>query len=151
MGEVFLAHDSRLNRRVALKLLREAGSLDSDRLGRFVQEPRAASTLTRPNVAVVYDIGECDGYHFIAMEHVDGRFLAEHRRGGPLSTRDVISIGSQIAEALQAAHAVGIIHRDVKPANLMITPAAQVKCWTSVWRRSRRSTQEGPRARRERA
>jgi serine/threonine protein kinase len=68
MGEVFLAHDTRLNRHVALKLLRAAGGIDSDRLGRFVQEARAASALTHPNVAVVYDIGECDGYHFIAME-----------------------------------------------------------------------------------
>src|SRR5262245_4652657 len=127
MGEVFLAHDTRLNRRVALKLLRAADGLDADRLVRFVQEARAASALTHPNVAVVYDIGEHDGHHYIAMEHVDGRSLADHLRGGPLSTRDVISIGSQIAEALQAAHAVGIVHRDVKPANVMITPAAQAK------------------------
>jgi serine/threonine protein kinase len=126
MGEVFLAHDTRLNRRVALKLLR-AEDFDADRLARFVQEARAASALTHPNVAVVYDIGECNGHHFIAMEHVDGRTLAEHLRGGPLSTRDVISIAGQIAEALQAAHAVGIVHRDVKPANVMITSAVQVK------------------------
>ena len=127
MGEVFLAHDTRLSRLVALKLLRSADSLDPDRLARFVQEARAASALTHPNIAVVYDIGECDGHHFIAMEHIEGRSLAEHLRGGPLSTRDVISIGRQIAEALHAAHAVGIIHRDVKPANVMVTQAAQVK------------------------
>jgi non-specific serine/threonine protein kinase len=127
MGEVFLAHDTRLNRRVALKLLPLADGLDVDRLGRFVQEARAASALTHPNVAIVYDIGKFDGHHYIAMEHVEGRSLAEHLRGGPLSTRDVISIGSQIAEALQAAHAVGIVHRDVKPANVMITPTAQAK------------------------
>ena len=127
MGEVFLAHDTRLSRLVALKLLRSADSLDPDRLARFVREARAASALTHPNIAVVYDIGECDGHHFIAMEHVEGRSLAEHLLGGPLSTRDVISIGSQIAEAFQAAHAVGIIHRDVKPANVMLTHAAQVK------------------------
>jgi serine/threonine protein kinase len=126
VGEVCLAHETRLHRRGALKLLRVADSLD-DRLGRFVQEARAASALTHPNVAVVYDIGECDGHQYIAMEHVDGRSLAEHLRGGPLSTRDVISIGTQIAEALQAAHAVGIVHRDVKPANVMITTAAQAK------------------------
>jgi non-specific serine/threonine protein kinase len=127
MGEVFLAHDTRLNRRVALKLLRAADSLDPARLGRFVREARAASALTHPNIAVVYDIGEQDGSHFIAMEHVEGCSLAEHLRGGPLSTRDAITLGAQIAEALQAAHAVGIIHRDVKPANVMITPAAQIK------------------------
>ena len=126
MGEVFLAHDTRLHRRVALKLLPATGS-DPDRVGRFVQEARAASALTHPNVAVVYDAGECDGHQFIAMEHVEGRSLAEHLLGGPLSARDLISIGSQIAEALQAAHAIGIIHRDIKPANVMITPAAQVK------------------------
>jgi len=127
MGDVFLAHDTRLNRRIALKLLRVAGSLDADVLGRFVQEARAASALTHPHVAVVYDFGECDGHHFIAMEHVDGRSLAEHLRCSRLSMRDVVSIGTQIAEALQAAHAVGIVHRDVKPANVMITHAAQVK------------------------
>ena len=110
----------------SLKLLPATGS-DPDRVDRFVQEARAASALTHPNVAVVYDSGECDGHHFIAMEHVEGRSLAEHLLGGPLSARDVVSIGSQIAEALQAAHAIGIIHRDVKPANVMITPAAQVK------------------------
>jgi serine/threonine protein kinase len=117
---------TRLHRRVALKLLPATGS-DPDRVDRFVQEARAASALTHPNVAVVYDSGECDGHHFIAMEHVEGRSLAEHLLGGPLSARDVVSIGSQIAEALQAAHAIGIIHRDVKPANVMFTPAAQVK------------------------
>jgi non-specific serine/threonine protein kinase len=127
MGEVFLAHDTRLNRRVALKLLRAGDNLRPEALGRFEQEARAASALTHPNIAVVYDIGEHDGRLFIAMEHVEGRTLAEHLRGGPLSTRDVISIVCQIAEALQAAHAVGIVHRDVKPANVMITPAAQVK------------------------
>src|SRR6188472_2611324 len=78
MGEVFLAHDTRLSRRVALKLLRSADGLDPERLERFVQEARAASALTHPNIAVVYDSGECDGHHFIAMEHVDGRSLAEH-------------------------------------------------------------------------
>ena len=72
MGEVFLAHDTRLDRRVALKLLRADGSLTPEQLTRFVQEARAASALTHPNVAVVYDIGECEGRHFIAMEHVDG-------------------------------------------------------------------------------
>ena len=127
MGDVFLAHDTRLNRQVALKLLRTEDSPNSDQLERFVQEARAASALTHPNVAVVHDIGECDGHHFIAMEHVAGRSLADHLRGGPLPTRDLLSIGSQIAEALQAAHAAGIIHRDVKPANVMITAAAQVK------------------------
>src|SRR6185436_19880751 len=126
MGDVFLAHDTRLNRRVALKLLRTEDSLNSDQLERFVQEARAASALTHPNVAVVHDIGECDGHHFIAMEHIAGRSLADHLRGGPLSTQDLLSIGSQIGEALQAAHAVGITHPDVKPANVMITAAAQV-------------------------
>jgi len=127
MGEVFLAHDTRLDRRVALKLLRADESLTAEQLTRFVQEARAASALTHPNVAVVYDIGECESRHFIAMEHVDGRSLADELRRGPLAARDVISAGSQIAEALQAAHAVGIVHRDMKPANVMITPAAQVK------------------------
>src|SRR5262249_18682839 len=127
MGDVFLAHDTRLNRRIALKLLRAGDCVDEGRLNRFIQEARAASALTHPNVAVVYDVGECDGRHFIAMEHVEGRSLADHLRRGPLPARDVVSIGSQIADGLQAAHAVGIVHRDVKPANVMITPAGQVK------------------------
>jgi serine/threonine-protein kinase len=91
MGEVFLAHDTRLNRRVALKLLRFDGGPDPNQLGRFVQEARTASALTHPNVAVVYDFGECDGRHVIAMEYVDGRSLAEHLHGGPLSTRSASS------------------------------------------------------------
>ena len=127
MGEVFLAHDTRLNRRVALKLLRTKDTLDPDRLRRFVQEARTASALTHPNIAVVYDVGEQDGSHFIAMEHVEGRSLAEQLHAGPLSPRDVVTLGSQIAEALQAAHAIGIVHRDVKPSNVMITAAAQAK------------------------
>jgi serine/threonine protein kinase len=127
MGEVFLAHDTRLNRRVALKLLRATDSVDPDRLRRFVQEARAASALTHPKIAVVYDIGEHEGSAFIAMEYVEGRSLAEQLRAGPLSPRDVIAIGTQVAEALQAAHAIGIVHRDVKPSNVMITAAAQVK------------------------
>ena len=115
-----------------------------------MQEARAASALTHPHVAVVYDIGECDGYHFIAMEHVDGRSLAEHLRAGALSARDVISIGSQIAEALQAAHAVGIVHRDVKPANVMITPAAQVKVLDFGLAKFAAPSGARPRTRRER-
>ena len=95
MGDVFLVHDTRLNRRVALKLLRATDSLNADRLQRFVQEARVASALMHPNVAVVYDVGEFDGKHVIAMEHVEGRSLpstfatapCRHRNSSPLPAR----------------------------------------------------------------
>ena len=127
MGEVFLAHDRRLDRRVALKVLSPPLNADADRVSRFLQEARAASALTHPNVAVIYDIGESEGISFIAMEYVEGHTLAEALLGEPMATRGIVDIASQVADALQSAHAKGVIHRDVKPANLMITAAGLVK------------------------
>ncbi len=127
MGEVFLARDTRLDRRVALKVLPPHLNTDADRARRFLQEARAASALTHPNVAVIYDVGEVDGLSFIAMEYVEGNTLAEVLVGEPMATRDIVDIGTQIADALHSAHAKGVIHRDVKAANLMIMAGGRVK------------------------
>src|SRR5688572_23597739 len=105
MGEVYLAEDTRLERRVALKILPRDMRLDEDRMRRFLREARAASALNHPNVATIYDIGESDGVRFIAMEYVEGETLAEKISHGPLAIADLIEIGKQVADALDAAHA----------------------------------------------
>jgi serine/threonine protein kinase len=127
MGEVYLAQDPRLGRMVALKILPGDLSADADRVQRFVREARAASALNHPNVAVIYDVGESDGIHFIVMEHVEGETIAARIGERPLSPSEVIDIAVQIADALDVAHAKGITHRDVKPANLMLTNRGHVK------------------------
>src|SRR5262245_40918687 len=127
MGEVYLADDVRLGRRVALKILPPEVQLDKERLWRFMREARAASALNHPNVATIYDVGEGDGVHFIAMEYVEGQTLAEKIAPGPINPALLIEIGRQVADALDAAHLKGITHRDVKPANLMLTPRSQIK------------------------
>ena len=126
MGEVFLARDPRLERRVAVKIL-PAAQADDGRVRRFLQEARAAAALTHKSVAQVYDIGEQDDVRYIAMEYVEGRSLADRLRGEALPPDEVVRLGVQIAEALQAAHACGVVHRDVKPANVMVTSAGLVK------------------------
>jgi serine/threonine protein kinase/Tfp pilus assembly protein PilF len=127
MGEVYLAQDHRLSRKVALKLLPANLIRDSDRVRRFRQEARAASALSHPNVATIYEIGETDGLYFIAMEYVDGQTLDLKMKGRVLDAGEIIEIGLQMADALQEAHAKGIIHRDIKPGNIMLTPRGQVK------------------------
>jgi two-component system LytT family response regulator len=120
MGEVFLAEDSRLRRKVALKILLPEVARDPDRLSRFFQEARAASALSHPNAAHIYEVAEVSGSHYLAMEYIEGETLETRLTGDPLPLADIISIASQVAEALEAAHARGIVHRDIKPANLMI-------------------------------
>jgi two-component system LytT family response regulator len=120
MGEVFLAEDSRLLRKVALKILLPEVAQDPDRLARFLQEARAASALNHPNAAHIYEVGESGGSHYLAMEYIEGETLETRLTGDPLPLAEIIAIGSQVAEALEAAHARGIVHRDIKPANLMI-------------------------------
>ena len=127
MGEVYLARDLRLDRAVALKILAPDLAFDTDRLQRFTREARAASALNHPNVATIYDIGESEHVHFIAMEYVEGQTLAARLGRGALTSAEVLAIGAQVADALDAAHAKGITHRDIKPANLMLTPRGQVK------------------------
>ena len=121
MGEVYLAEDTRLDRRVALKFLNEDFSKDSDKLKRFVKEAKAASALNHPNILTVYEIGEVDGKNYIATELIDGHTLREQlSRKEPLTLNAILKIGVQVAEALSAAHQAGIVHRDIKPENIMI-------------------------------
>jgi len=128
MGEVYLATDTILGRRVALKVLPAFVSKDPDRLRRFTQEARAASRLSHPNVCVVHEIGETDdGRPFIAMEYVQGLTLRQRLRDHTMKLGDVLDIAIQIAEGLIAAHEAGIVHRDIKPENIMIRPEGYVK------------------------
>jgi two-component system LytT family response regulator len=132
MGEVFLAEDTRLHRKVALKVLLPEVAGDTEKLARFVQEARAASALSHPNAAHIYEIGEADGRHFLAMEYIEGQTLetklaVDKTAGEPLPMADLVAIAAQVADALDAAHARGIVHRDIKPANLMIDPRGHVK------------------------
>jgi len=127
MGEVYLAEDSRLKRHVALKLLPESATADADRLRRFEQEASAASRLNHPNIAHIYEIGEADNLHFIAMEYVEGKSLSDKIHGVPLPISEITSIGAQIADALEEAHAQGITHRDIKSDNVMLDLRGRVK------------------------
>src|SRR6185503_6561634 len=128
MGEVYLATDTILGRRVALKVLPAFVSKDPDRLRRFTQEARAASRLSHPNVCVVHEIGETDdGRPFIAMEYVEGVTLRQRLKNQALKLGDVLDIAIQIADGLIAAHDAGIVHRDIKPENIMIRPEGYVK------------------------
>ena len=127
MGEVYLAEDTRLGRQVALKLLPASYQYDPDRRERFLREARAASALRSPNVAAIYDIGESDNAMFIAMEFVEGELLSNKLEGGALPPNLAIDIAIQVAEALDEAHGLGIIHRDIKSSNLIVTPRGLVK------------------------
>ena len=121
MGEVYRARDLRLGREVAIKVLPEELSTDSDRLARFEQEARSASALNHPHIVTVYDVGRSDSVSWIAMELVDGKTLRELLTAGPLAAKRFLSIGAQAADALAKAHAAGIVHRDLKPENLMVS------------------------------
>jgi two-component system, LytTR family, response regulator len=127
MGAVYLADDTLLGRRVALKVLPPQFAADPDRMHRFVQEAKLASALTHPNVATIFEIGQQGELRFLAMEYVEGRPLADRIREGPLKVPELVQIGMQVADALDDAHSKGIVHRDIKPANLMITPRDHVK------------------------
>ncbi len=127
MGEVYLAEDPSLGRKVALKFLPWQFTQDQDRLRRFEQEARNASALNHPNIITIHEIGEWNGTHFIVTEFIEGRTLRERMQTGPLPTPDVVEIGVQVAGALSAAHAAGIIHRDIKPANIMVRDDGYVK------------------------
>ncbi len=127
MGEVFLAHDARLDRSVALKLLNPVLTDDSATRTRFLREARLASALDHPNVCTIHEAGEAEGRLFIVMQYVEGETLRRVIDGRPLRLDSLLSISLQVADALAAAHAQGIIHRDIKPGNIIITSRGQAK------------------------
>jgi serine/threonine protein kinase/cytochrome c-type biogenesis protein CcmH/NrfG len=129
MGEVYLAHDTKLDRKVALKILPSdmVDDQTGDRVRRFVQEARAASALNHPNILTIYEIDEIDSEQFIATEFIDGHTLRERIKMTPFTPLEAIEVGIQVASALGATHSVGIIHRDIKPDNIMLRHDGIVK------------------------
>lgn len=127
MGEVYLANDTKLGRSIALKLLPAEIARDHQRLQRFLQEARAAASLSHPNIAHIYEIGEADGGYFIAMEYVEGMPLEQRIAARPISIAESLDLAMQITDALDEAHSKGITHRDIKPSNIMITPRGRAK------------------------
>jgi non-specific serine/threonine protein kinase len=126
MGEVYRARDTRLGRDVAIKIVQDLLP-ESDAWARFEREARAAAALTHPNICAVYDLGESTGRPYVVLELVEGVTLAECIDRQPMDPQTVVSYGVQIADALGAAHAKGIVHRDIKPGNIMVTPQQRVK------------------------
>ena len=127
MGEVYLAEDTKLDRRVALKILPAEFAADRERMSRFVREAKSASALNHPNIITIHEIGETDGTHFIATEYITGETLHARHTHNPLDLRTALDVAIQVASALDAAHRAGIIHRDIKPDNVMIRPDGLVK------------------------
>ena len=127
MGEVYLASDDKLGRRVAIKILPDAVSRDEEAKLRMLREARAVAALDHPNVCTIYEVGEHDGRPYIVMQFVEGETLFDRLRQARMSPSEVLDVAMQVAAALDEAHSHGIIHRDVKPMNIMLTPRGQVK------------------------
>src|SRR5438309_901038 len=127
MGEVYRAHDARLGRDVAIKVLPPSFSSDPARLNRFAQEARAAAALNHPNILAIYDIGEWQGAPYIVSELLAGETLRDRIKNGPLPTRKAVDYALQVARGLAAVHDRGIVHRDLKPENIVLTRDGHVK------------------------
>src|SRR5258705_12125073 len=127
MGEVYLAQDTRLDRKVALKILPDDVAANQNRMRRFVQEAKSAAALNHPNIAHIYEIGESDGTNFIAMEFIEGVTLREKIHSERTELKKLLRYLQQVAEGLAKAHASGIVHRDLKPDNIMITHEGHAK------------------------
>ncbi|MGH9882450.1 MAG: protein kinase domain-containing protein, partial [Pyrinomonadaceae bacterium] len=143
MGDVYLAEDTTLDRKVALKFLRIPAARDRQRMSRFLQEARAAAALHHGNIAHVYEIVEAGGKSFIAMEYVEGQTLDSKIKERLLGTDDIVRIGSEIADALDEAHSKSITHRDIKPSNISITSHGHVKVLDFGLAKVRATSSEG--------
>jgi serine/threonine protein kinase len=127
MGEVYLAEDVQLGRQVAVKFLPSALMADEQANKRLIQEARAAATLDHPNICAVYEVGDAEGRSFIVMQYLDGKTLDSRILNKSLPVKESLAIAIEVADALETAHARGIIHRDIKPSNIMITSRGQAK------------------------
>jgi serine/threonine protein kinase len=131
MGEVYRARDERLGRDVAIKALPDAFAADLQRLARFRREAQTLASLNHPNIAAIYGLEDASGTPHLVLELVEGETLAARLARGALPPADALRLGIQVAGAVEAAHERGVVHRDLKPGNVMITPRESPRCWTS--------------------
>ncbi len=127
MGEVYQATDTKLGRDVAIKVLPEEFARDTERVARFQREAKLLASLNHPNIAAIHGLEEVDGTNFLVMELVEGNTLDDRIKSGPIPVEEALKLALQIAEALEAAHEKGVIHRDLKPTNIKVTPDGKVK------------------------